>query len=125
MEKKATVGQIIFQEVFQRRLSLITSTDIDGSFAAIYRPNDEESYQIEHNFFKLMHILTKNSLPNANHVKDIKRQLTTYMEEHTSGRRDIQEKIAKIVQDAVFWEDLDWPSAKICHNQIQSQSSKK
>ena len=72
-----------------------------------------------------MHILTKNSLPNANHVKDIKRQLTTYMEEHTSGRRDIQEKIAKIVQDAVFWEDLDWPSAKICHNQIQSQSSKK
>lgn len=102
MEKKATVGQIIFQEVFQRRLSLITSTDIDGSFAAIYRPNDEESYQIEHNFFKLMHILTKNSLPNANHVKDIKRQLTTYMEEHTSGRRDIQEKIAKIVQDAVF-----------------------
>ena len=49
-----------------------------------------------------MHILTKNSLPNANHVKDIKRQLTTYMEEHTSGRRDIQEKIAKIVQDAVF-----------------------
>ena len=44
MEKKATVGQIIFQEVFQRRLSLITSTDIDGSFAAIYRPNDEESY---------------------------------------------------------------------------------
>ena len=96
---------IIFQEVFQRRLNKITSAENDGSQAVIvHDSNDEEAKDIERNFFKLMHILTKNSIPNAQHVKDIKRQLNTYMEENAAGRRDIQEKISKILQDAVMWD---------------------
>ncbi len=76
MEKKAVVGNLIF-DVFKERLTLINAQENEETqMVALFvaQPGDQKNptIEIEQNFFKLMHILTKNSLQNSNHVKEIK-----------------------------------------------------
>ena len=59
------------------------------------------SYEVEHNFFKLMHFLTKNCKNNAPSVRDIKVLLENYKNEIVKNERaDISDKISKIIKEA-------------------------
>ena len=50
-----------------------------------------------------MHLLTKNSVHNANHVRDLKGYLESYASDHVqAGRSEIAKKIAQILKDAMF-----------------------
>jgi len=105
--KKAVVGKLIFYNVFQERLRLITAEGGGDESIALFSASKgmQNPHEIEYNFFKLMHFLTKNSPSNSKLVKDLKPILENYNEmikAEGAVRAEIVKKIEAILKDAMF-----------------------
>jgi len=82
---------------------MTSADDEEANVVALYENGDEQTIEIEQNFFKLMHILAKNSALNHNHVKEIKTKLMAYVENNAKSRPNVQAKINKIIADSSSW----------------------
>lgn len=109
MNKKASVGKLIFEDVFKERMTLITAEGGGDESIALFSSSkssdNQNSHEIEYNFFKLMHFLTKNSPLNSKYIKDLKPVLENYLamiESDGAVRAEIVKKINAIIKDAMF-----------------------
>ena len=90
-------------------MRLITSEgggdESNALFSSAKVADGQNPHEIEYNFFKLMHFLTKNSPPNAHLVKDLKPVLENYLDmirAESPIRAEIDKKINAIIKDAMF-----------------------
>ena len=98
MNKKFAVGDLIFVRVFQARLRLITAENTSADEGIqLFTNNRGSTTELEANFFKLMHFLTKNCPKNYPKIKEMKPLLEAYVDnikqESMVGRQDIVKKI--------------------------------
>lgn len=73
MNKKYIVGQKMFKDVYQQRLRFITSENTNADQAIVlYSNSTGNPGELERNFFKLLHFLSKNCPKNNEGIKSIK-----------------------------------------------------
>ena len=108
MNKKYVVGQKMFKDVYQARLRLITSENTHADQAIVlYSNGTGNPGELERNFFKLLHFLSKNCPKNNEGIKSIKQGLENYVdliktESNLQARQEVVKKIDAIIKDAMF-----------------------
>ena len=95
----------MFKEVFQARLKLVNPDNTSEDTAILlYNPNSDPPGELERNFFKLLHFLSKNCPKNNDGLKSIRTVLERYsltikQENSGQGRQDIIKKIEAIIKE--------------------------